>query len=286
MPPSLDTLKTKLSALLVAIASKLDTKLDKTAAAVSADKLSKNFTLSLTGDAQGSASLNGSTNVGIAVTFPNVGTAGTYPKVTVNAKGQVLSGDLLLPADIPALDAAKVTTGVFNAARIPLPTKLAASRTFSMTGDGSWSASGDLSTNVSGTFTLANSGVTAGAYGAATQIPKLTVDAKGRVTAIELVDIKAQTAIAISSYVDLAANTPVQYDLRTLLGSGYTNFDLKTAEICVRAKDNNGSSPMYGAYANAEGLVSYGIKDERYIVIANQSNSLLNLYVKVLVHPK
>lgn len=77
----------------------------------------------------------------------------------------------------------------------------------------------------------------------------------------------------------------MQYDLQTLIGAGYENFDLITAEICVRAKDTNVASPMYNAYTNAEAVVTYGIKDERYVIVANQSNEDLELYVKVLVHP-
>lgn len=45
----------------------------------------------------------------IAIT--NVGTAGTYTKVTTNAQGQVTSGTTLSATDIPSLDASKITTG-------------------------------------------------------------------------------------------------------------------------------------------------------------------------------
>ena len=44
--------------------------------------------------------------------------AGTYEKVTVNAKGIVTAGADLAAVDIPDLDAAKVTTGQFATARI------------------------------------------------------------------------------------------------------------------------------------------------------------------------
>lgn len=303
MPPSLDILKTKLAGLLSAIALRVDSKLDKNAAAVTAARLTSPFTLTLNNDAQGSASIHGGANVAIAVTFPNIASAGTYPKVTINAKGQVVSGDLLLAADIPSLDAAKigsgafdplripsldaskVGSGVFAAARIPLPTKLATSRTISLTGDGAWSASFDGSANATAVFTLSVSGVAAGTYGSATNIPQVTVDAKGRVTGITLIPVKAQTAIAINEYVTVAVDGVKQYDLQTILGAGHASFDKKTAEISVRAKETNGASPMFNAYANAEALISYGIKDERYVLIANQSGGAIDLYVKVLVHP-
>ena len=40
-------------------------------------------------------------------------TAGTYPKVTVDAKGRAGAGLALVASDIPTLDASKVSTGVF-----------------------------------------------------------------------------------------------------------------------------------------------------------------------------
>ena len=60
----------------------------------------------LTGDVTGSG--NGS----ITLTLANSGvTAGTYPKVTVDAKGRVTSGSSLSASDIPALDWSKITSG-------------------------------------------------------------------------------------------------------------------------------------------------------------------------------
>lgn len=44
---------------------------------------------------------------------PNVGTAGTYTKVTTDAKGRVTSGTTLSASDIPSLDTSKITTGTF-----------------------------------------------------------------------------------------------------------------------------------------------------------------------------
>lgn len=59
---------------------------------------------------------DGSTWIEIA---PNVGTAGTYTKVTTDAKGRVSAGTTLSASDIPSLDTAKVTSGIFDVARIP-----------------------------------------------------------------------------------------------------------------------------------------------------------------------
>ena len=44
--------------------------------------------------------------------------AGTYPKVAVDARGHVTAGLLLTATDIPDLDASKVNTGTFDAARL------------------------------------------------------------------------------------------------------------------------------------------------------------------------
>lgn len=50
---------------------------------------------------------------------PDVGTPGTYTKVTTDFKGRVTSGTTLSATDIPNLDAAKTTTGSFATDRIP-----------------------------------------------------------------------------------------------------------------------------------------------------------------------
>lgn len=47
-----------------------------------------------------------------------VGTAGTYSKITTDAYGRVVSGAALEAADIPNLDAAKITTGSLDPARL------------------------------------------------------------------------------------------------------------------------------------------------------------------------
>jgi hypothetical protein len=71
--------------------------------------------LTFTGDVTGTGSTGSSTTLTLAA----VGTAGTYTKVTTDSKGRVTSGTTLAAGDIPNLDAAKITSGVIDAARLP-----------------------------------------------------------------------------------------------------------------------------------------------------------------------
>ena len=97
----------------------VDNTADSTKAVASAAKWTTARSLSFTGDATGTGSVDGSANASFALTLANIATAGTYGKVTINAKGLVTAGAALAATDIPVLDAAKVTTGTFDAARIP-----------------------------------------------------------------------------------------------------------------------------------------------------------------------
>jgi phage-related tail fiber protein len=65
--------------------------------------LTGNQTISLSGDATGSGA------TAITVTLSNVGTAGTYTKVTTDSKGRVTAGTTLSAADIPTLTASKIS---------------------------------------------------------------------------------------------------------------------------------------------------------------------------------
>ena len=82
----------------------------KVKAAAAADQLAAEKTISIAGDATGSAKFDGSKDAEITVTLKDSGvTAGTYQKVTVDAKGLVTGGDKLAVSDIPDLTLAKIT---------------------------------------------------------------------------------------------------------------------------------------------------------------------------------
>lgn len=61
--------------------------------------------LTVTGDVTGT----GNVAEGVALTLSDVGTAGTYAKVTTDSKGRVISGAALTAADIPDLTTSKIT---------------------------------------------------------------------------------------------------------------------------------------------------------------------------------
>ena len=80
--------------------------------ATSAGKLTTARTIAMSGDVTWSVSFDGTANVSAVGTLANSGvTAGTYAKVTVNAKGLITGGASLVAADIPALDWTKITSG-------------------------------------------------------------------------------------------------------------------------------------------------------------------------------
>lgn len=139
--------------------------------AVSASKLATARTITLSGDGTATFTFDGTADAGGTLTLATTGvTAGTFTKVTVDAKGRVTAGATLAATDIPALDWGKITTGkpttlagygitdaLAASANAVSASKWATARTLTLTGGVTGSASIDGSGNVSLAATVTDS---------------------------------------------------------------------------------------------------------------------------------
>lgn len=187
------------------------TQIATTAYVVGQGYLKGNQNISVSGDASGSGTTS------ISLTLANSGvTAGTYgdanniPSFTVDAKGRI--------------------TGVTNTA-VNIP-----SGSLTFTGD----VTGSGTTGSSTALTLAASGVSAGTYGDANNIPSFTVDSKGRITGV--------------------TNTAVNIPSGSLTFTGDVTGSGTTGSSTALTLANSGVSA--GTYTkvtvNAKGLVTTG----------------------------
>jgi hypothetical protein len=204
-------------------------------------------------------------NVTGTVAIANGGTGGTTAQAARNniagatTSGQYLRGNgtnVLMSAiqagDVPTLN--QNTTG--SAAT------LTTGRTIAITGDLTYtSGSFNGSANVTGTGTLANSGVTAGTYGGNNSIPSFTVDAKGRLTAASTVTPSGTYAISISgssaSTTGNAASATVLQTARTIGGvsfNGSANINLPGVNTAGNQNTSGSSASCTGNAATATTL--------------------------------
>lgn len=277
-----------------------------------AARLSAVRTLSITGAGIGSAAFDGSANAAIALTLANSGvSAGTYSKVTVNAKGLVTAGAALVASDIPALDWSKITTGrpttlggygitdalaKSDAVTSPTPNKLlwmnsagqlpasitgnaatankwAVARTLSISGDATGSGTLDGSANAGISVTLANTGVADGIY------TKVRVNPKGLVigaTTLTTADIPSLDASKITSgRLDLERLPLVSQGLATAV---HTSVDPNSVVIPL-VLTNHANGPVAGRYYYIQTMF-YPSVEGNATQIATGYASVANMYVR------
>ncbi|HBO1435683.1 TPA: phage tail protein [Pseudomonas aeruginosa] len=253
--------------------------------AATATKLAVPRMLSFTGDATGSASFDGSANAAVPLTLANSGvTAGTYAKVTVNGKGLVTGGAQLTAADIPALDAGKVVSGVLPIARggtgnaigqAATAVKLASPRTLAIAGDATGSTAFDGSANATLDIRLANTGVTAGVY------TKVNVNSTGRVIAGSVLvqnDIPALDASKVTSGMFADARLP--WYVQGLCTSAPITEDPNTTNIPL-ILSNHENGPMPGQYFYIQTMM-YNQRNGNAAQIAVRYAANAEMYVRYM----
>ena len=132
--------------------------------------------------------------------------------------GLVIGADVqAYDADLGAIATLSGTTGFLkktaaNTWSLDTNTYLTGNQTITLSGD----VTGSGATGIA--VTLANSGVTSGTYGSATQVPVFTVDAKGRVTGVTNTAINLISALGGLS--DVTLTTPADGQLLRYTGGG------------------------------------------------------------------
>ena len=192
-------------------------------------------TADLTGDVTGDLTGNVTGDVtGNADTATALQTARTIGGVSFDGSANI---------SLPGVDQTgnQDTTG--NAATA---TALATARTISASGDATGSASFDGSANADIALTLANSGVSAGAYGSTTAIPVVTVNAKGLVTSVSTASVgTALTVTGDSGSEDINLLT------ESLSISGGTNL--------TSSASSNGVTLNLNDYVDSTGFTASGV---------------------------
>jgi hypothetical protein len=162
-------------------------------------------------------------------------------------------------------------------------TKLATARTFSITGDGTGSASFDGSANASIALTLANSGATAGTYGSATQVGQVTVDAKGRVTAASNVaitfpvtSVAGRTGTITLSTSDVSEGTNLYYTDVRVRANRLDQLAAPTAAVALNSQRITGladpTAAQDAATKNYVDLTVQGLDPKASVKAASTSN--------------
>lgn len=162
-------------------------------------------------------------------------------------------------------------------------TKLATARTFSITGDGTGSATFDGSANAAIALTLANSGATAGTYGSATQVGQVTVDAKGRVTAASnvaitfpVISVAGRTGAITLSTSDVAEGTNLYFTDARVRANRLDQLAAPTAAVALNSQRITGladpTAAQDAATKNYVDLTVQGLDPKASVKAASTAN--------------
>ena len=230
---------------------------DATGKADTADKLTTARTISLSGDVTGSANFDGSANAPVTATLANSGvTAGTYPKVTVDAKGRVTGGSNLTATDIPAITTAKLS----DAGTLEKTANKAA-------------ANGYASLDANGKVPLAQISDTiigqmvhAGEFNASTAVATLTANGKNILGATSATVTLTNNTTAITGYAANQGNYYVTTTAGTFASIAFAVGDWLVANASGWAKVDNTDAVTSvagktGAVTLAKGDVGLGSVD-------------------------
>jgi len=236
--------------------------------ASSATLLENARTIAINGDVTGTAtSFNGGSNISISSQITantivnadiNSGAAIADTKLaTISTAGKVNnSSTTATNTNTNSAIVARDASGNFAAGTVTADldgnastaTTLETSRNFSITGD---ATAPNVSFNGSGNttlaLTLASSGVTAGTYGSATNIPTVTVDAKGRVTSISQNAVSSVTGLDYDS-----ANGQLT------ISTGNGNFTVTSTLDPFTTSDLSEGTNEYFTVARARGVIVAG----------------------------
>ena len=148
---------------------------------------------------------------------------------------QPLDGDLTSIAGLAGTSGILKKTAA-NTWALDTSTYLTGNQTITISGD----ASGSGATAIS--LTLANSGVTAGTYGSATNIPQLAVDAKGRITSVTNVAVSIPSgSLTFTGDVTGSGSTGSTTTL-TLAASGVTAGTYTKVTVDAKGRVTTGAS--------------------------------------------
>jgi len=96
---------------------------------------------------------------------------------------------------------------------------------------------------------------------------------------------RVRPSVTVKETLNMTIDQVKQYDLQTLLGVNAAKYDLTNVDVEVRVKDTVTGSPTLGAFVNAQAYVVYGVKDNRYVIVANESGKAIECYVRVMIEP-